>query len=101
MAQYALVYGGCGSLGSEAIRQFKVAGLKTISVDFAASKEAEHSIQIQGKSLDDDVKSILAEITKLNTGKDQFITTLRSLLTPGILVEKLRSKITVSIYLYF
>lgn len=55
-------------MGSEAIRQFKAAGLKTISVDFAVSKEAEHSIQIQGKSLDDDVKSILAEITKLNTG---------------------------------
>lgn len=75
MAQHALVYGGCGSLGSEAIRQFKTAGLKTISVDFAVSKEADHSIQIQGKSLDEDVKSILAEITKLNTGSYQFIST--------------------------
>eukprot|EP00029_Vermamoeba_vermiformis_P004113 TRINITY_DN14642_c0_g1_i1.p1 TRINITY_DN14642_c0_g1~~TRINITY_DN14642_c0_g1_i1.p1 ORF type:complete len:237 (+),score=80.28 TRINITY_DN14642_c0_g1_i1:64-774(+) len=73
MAQHALVYGGCGSLGSEAIRQFKVAGLKTISVDFAVSKEADHSIQIQGKSLDEDVKSILAEITKLNTGLDVIV----------------------------
>jgi UDP-glucose 4-epimerase len=69
MAQYALVYGGCGSLGSEAIRQFKTAGLKTISVDFAASKEADHAIQIQGKSLDEDVKSILSEVSKINASK--------------------------------
>jgi pyruvate/2-oxoacid:ferredoxin oxidoreductase alpha subunit len=49
------------------VKALKASGFKTISVDFMSSADADVSIVISGKSLEEDVKHIRDELQKSGT----------------------------------
>ena len=58
-----LVFGGGGALGAAVVKHFKSIGYKTFAVDFGDTA-ADHTIKIAGASLEQDTKSIHAQLSQ-------------------------------------
>jgi dihydropteridine reductase len=72
-SKFVLVYGGCGALGAETVKALKAAGFKVASVDFMRSADADISIVLSGKSLEEDVKHVCDELQKSGIKLDVLI----------------------------